>query len=103
MRTTGLPPSRSFPEEDRPKLRDRYLQMAREDPDLKVRNVSWRALAGGWGAPDIRAMKACLADESLSADERCGALQSLAVRESDSAEVRRRILEFYDQPPPPAS
>src|SRR5262249_33200419 len=86
-------------EQDIPQLWDRYLQLAREDPDTRVRNVCWRALAPGWDRPDIRAaMKSCLADESASSDERCGALQSLAAREGESAEVRRWILEFYAQP-----
>ncbi len=86
-------------EPDIPRLWDRYLQMAREDPDTRVRSVSWRALVTGWDRPDIRAaMKACLSDESASADERCGALNSLAAREGDSADVRRWILEFYEQP-----
>src|SRR5260370_3981477 len=86
-------------EQDRPKLWDRYLQMAREDPDTRVRNLCWRALATGWDRADIRAaMKACLADESASLEERCGAMQPLAAREGDNAEVRRRILEFYEQP-----
>ena len=43
-------------------------------------------------------MKACLANENASAEERCGALQSLASREGDSAEVQRGIMEFYEQP-----
>jgi SEC-C motif len=86
-------------EEDIPRLWDRFLQLAREDPDMRVRNVSWRALVTAWDRPDIRAaMKACLANESASAEERCGALQSLASREGDSAEVQRGIMEFYKQP-----
>jgi hypothetical protein len=86
-------------EQDIPRLWDRYLRMAREDPDARVRNVCWRALVTGWDRPDIRAaMKACLADGSASADERCGAMWSLATREGESAEVRRWILEFYAQP-----
>jgi hypothetical protein len=86
-------------EEDKPELWDRFLQMAREDPDMRVRNLSWRALVTGWDRADIRAaMKACLADENASPEERSGALQSLASRESDSPEVKQRILEFYEQP-----
>ncbi len=86
-------------EHDHPSLWDRFLQMARQDSDLKVRNLSWRALAGGWDRADIRAaMKAALADKTLSPEERCGALQSLAVRESDNAELRPYIMEFYEPP-----
>jgi HEAT repeat protein len=85
-------------EEDRPELWDRFLKMAREDPDLRVRNLSWRALVSGWDRPDIRAaMKACLADESASPEERCGAMQSLAARENTD-ELRRQIMDFYNQP-----
>ena len=86
-------------EQDQPKLWDRYLQMAREDPDTRVRNLCWRALTTGWDRADIRsAMKACLNDDNASPEERCGAMQSLAAREGDNAEVRRRILEFYNRP-----
>ena len=86
-------------EHDWPRLWDRFLQMARRDPDTRVRSVCWRALVTGWERLDIRAaMKDCLADENASAEERCGAMQSLAAREGDNAEVRRWILEFYKQP-----
>src|SRR5205085_68433 len=78
------------------RLWDRLLQMAREDPDTAVRAKAWEGLIDGWDRPDIRkAMRACLADEAASVEERMGALVSLAGREGEREDIHRSILDFY--------
>src|SRR5437867_2554704 len=72
--------------------------MAREDPDARVRGKCWQSLIDGWERPDIQqAMRACLADETASGEERLGALLSLAGREGGKPDIQRRILEFYER------
>jgi HEAT repeat protein len=87
-------------EEATPKrLWDRLLEVAREDPDARVRGECWQALMDGWDRADIRkAMHACLADESASPEERSGAMMSLASREGGTPEIERWILAFYERP-----
>ena len=81
------------------RLWDRLLRMAREDADVRVRSECWQALIDGWDRADIRqAMRACVADESASDEERAGALIALAGREGGEAEVRRAMLAFYERP-----
>jgi hypothetical protein len=81
------------------RLWDRLLQMAREDPDVRVRGECWQALMEGLDRSDIRkAMRACLADESASDEERSGALSALAGHEGADAEVQRAMLAFYERP-----
>jgi len=81
------------------RLWDRLLQMAREDPDTRVRGECWEALMEGLDRSDIRkAMRACLADQSASDEERSGALSALAARKGVDAEVERAILAFYERP-----
>ena len=81
------------------RLWDQLLQMAREDPDMRVRGECWEALLDGLDRPDIRkAMRACLANESASDEERSGALSALAAREGAGPDVQRAILAFYERP-----
>ena len=87
-------------EEPVPKrLWTRLLTMAREDPDVRVRSECWQALMDGWERADIRkAMRSCLADESASDTERCGAMAALAGREGSDAAVQRAMFAFYERP-----
>ncbi len=87
-------------EEPVPKrLWSRLLNMARTDPDVRVRSECWQALMDGWERADIRkAMRSCLADESASDVERCGALAALAGREGGDAAVQRAMATFYERP-----
>jgi HEAT repeat protein len=56
-------------------------------------------LIDGWERADIRkAMRAVLADEAASFEERAGALRSLAGREGEKPEIQRSMLAFYEQP-----
>src|SRR5439155_17755824 len=81
------------------RLWDRLLDMARNDTDARVRGKCWVALIDAWERTDIqKAMRACLADETASIEERMGALLSLAGREGDKPEIQRRIVEFYERP-----
>jgi HEAT repeat protein len=81
------------------RLWDQLLRMAREDPDARVRGECWDALTEGLDRPDIRkAMRACLADESVSDEERSGALSALAARYGVDAEIERVMLAFYERP-----
>jgi hypothetical protein len=81
------------------RLWDRLLKMAREDPDMRVRGECWEALMEGLDRSDIRkAMRACLADEAASDEERSGAISALAGREGADAEVERAMLAFYERP-----
>jgi hypothetical protein len=81
------------------RLWDRLLKMAREDPDARVRGECWEALMEGLDRSDIRkAMRACLANESGSDEERSGALSALAAHDGVDAEVERVILAFYERP-----
>jgi hypothetical protein len=80
------------------RLWDRLLKMAREDPDARVRGECWDALTEGLDRSDIRkAMRACLADESASDEERSGALSALAAHDGVDAEVERAMLAFYER------
>src|SRR5205823_4969825 len=81
------------------RLWDRLLQMARQDPDARVRGECWEALTEGLDRSDIRkAMRACLVDESAAEEERCGALSALAAHDGLDPEVERAILGFYQRP-----
>jgi hypothetical protein len=81
------------------RLWDRLLKIAREDPDARVRGECWQALMEGLYRSDIRkAMRACLADESGSDEERSGALSALAAHDGVHAEVERATLAFYERP-----
>jgi len=81
------------------RLWDKLLKMAREDPDTLVRGECWQALIDGWDRADIRkAMHAVLKDETASFEERSGALRSLAGREGEKPEVKRWMLQFYEDP-----
>jgi SEC-C motif len=81
------------------RLWDRLLQMAREDPDPRVRGECWEALMEALDRSDIRkAMRACLMDESASDEERSGALSALAAHDGVDADVERTIHAFYERP-----
>jgi hypothetical protein len=81
------------------RLWDHLLKMAREDPDVRVRGQCWEALLEGLDRSDIRnAMRACLADESASDDERSGALSALAAHDGVDEDVERVVLAFYERP-----
>ena len=81
------------------RLWERLLRMAREDSDTRVRGECWQALLEAWETPRFReAIRACVADESASLEERSGALISMAARDGGSDEAQRYMLAFYEHP-----
>ena len=77
--------------------RQRLFEVARGDSDPQVRGGAWRALSGETEHEEIyEAMLARVADESLPAVERGGALVGLALRLDDKA--RKYAKALYEKP-----
>ena len=82
-----------------PTLTARILDMARNDPETRVRAECWEALDGSLEEPGVReALVARLAEEAAPLEERCGALIALATEAGDQPALRATILEFYRKP-----
>ncbi len=80
------------------RVRERLFELAKSDPEPRVRGRAWEALGGLEDAEDIRrAMRERLLDETVAGEERSGALVGLALGQDDEA-VDRMMTEFYQQP-----
>ena len=76
----------------------RLLQLAKTDPDAKVRGACWEALAEFVDDPDLhRAMLKVMADTRAAVEERSGVVIALA-EQSDSAAIYQAILNLYQDP-----
>jgi hypothetical protein len=81
-----------------PKARVKLLELAKSDPDLKVRGACWQAMAEISQEPEVRrAMLAVIANPEASIEERAGAVVGLA-KLSDEAEVVQAIENLYQDP-----
>ena len=81
-----------------PEQRAKLLECARTDPDHPVRAHCWEALINSTDQPEvISAMLAALRDPSLSDVERKGLLVGMAP-ETERNEVRKAIVDLYQEP-----
>ena len=80
------------------KLRARLLQVAKTDPDAKVRGEAWESLEELKDEPELRrAMMAVLTDGAAPIEERGGTAVALA-QHSDVAAVFEAIEALYSDP-----
>ncbi|HYL39287.1 MAG TPA: SEC-C metal-binding domain-containing protein [Bryobacteraceae bacterium] len=80
------------------KARAKLLEMAKTDPDTKVRGAGWQTLGEISQEPEIRrAMLALIANQEASLEERAGAVVGLA-KSSDDPVVFRAIEGLYQDP-----
>jgi hypothetical protein len=78
--------------------RARLVQLAKTDPDPKVRGACWEALGEIGDDPELRqAMLKLLADPKAAIEERSGAAIGLA-EQSDNVAVYQAILNLYQDP-----
>ncbi len=79
-------------------VRARLVQLAKTDPDPKVRGACWEAFGEIGDDPDLRqAMLKVLADPKAAIEERSGAAIGLA-EQSDNVAVYQAILNLYQDP-----
>ena len=87
-----------FNRELTPDIRNKLLQLAREDESASVRARAWEGLMGVTEEPEvIEAMLGALRRSDLPVEERGGLLVGLAP-ETDRNEVRKEIFALYDIP-----
>ncbi|HEV2687706.1 MAG TPA: SEC-C metal-binding domain-containing protein [Bryobacteraceae bacterium] len=87
-RRTGIPP----------KIQARFVQLAKNDPDPKVRGECWEALEEIADEPEVRkAMLVVLADPNASLEEKGGAAVALA-QQVDNPKVVEAIEKLYTDP-----
>jgi hypothetical protein len=80
------------------KLRARLLQVAKTDPDAKVRGEAWESLEELNDEPEVRrAMMAVLTDAAAPIEERGGTAVALA-QHSDNRAVFEAIEQMYSDP-----
>ena len=80
------------------RAKSRLIQLAKMDPDAKVRGHAWEALADQTEEPEIRrALFAVIADTTKPLDERAGAIVALS-RHSDNLKVQKAIEDLYSEP-----
>ena len=88
----------SFPADIPLKVRARLLELAKADPDTKVRQACWETLGEVSDEPEVRrAMFAVIDNPDASVEEKSGAAVALA-RHSDNEKVFRAIEELYRNP-----
>lgn len=76
----------------------RLLELARNDPDPKVRGACWEALGDVSNEPEVRrAMLDVLTDSNASMEEKCGAAIALAPQ-TDNNVVFQTIESLYAEP-----
>jgi HEAT repeat protein len=86
-------------DEVEPELATRFLDLARNDPDEKVRATCWESLDGSLKVPGVQeAIEARLTDPAASIEERGGALVALATGDPDFPGLHDMILAFYRAP-----
>jgi hypothetical protein len=79
-------------------VRARLIELAKSDPDAKVRGACWEALGEVGDEPELgKAMLKVLADPQAPVEERAGAAVGLA-EQSDNAAVYDAILNLYQDP-----
>ena len=79
-------------------VRARLIELAKSDPDAKVRGACWEALGEIGDEPELRtAMLKVLADSKAPIEERGGAIIGLAEQSSNPA-VYSAILNLYQDP-----
>ncbi|MGA7415840.1 MAG: HEAT repeat domain-containing protein [Bryobacteraceae bacterium] len=88
-----------FNREIEPEVREKLFELAKTDPDVKVRARAWEALADGSDeTPDVvEAMLRIMRDPETPLEEQAGVLVGLSP-EADRNEVRRAMEEMYRQP-----
>jgi hypothetical protein len=88
----------SFPAEIPPKVQARLLEMAKTDPDHKVRQNCWETLTEVSDEPEVRrAMLAVIENPEASLEEKSGVAIALA-RQTDNAKVVQTIEQLYQNP-----
>ncbi len=88
----------SFPAEIPLKVRAKLLELAKTDPDMKVRQACWETLGEVSDEPEVRrAMLAVIENPNSSLEEKSGAAVALA-RQTDNAKVVQAIEELYQNP-----
>jgi hypothetical protein len=76
----------------------RLLELAKTDPDARVRGECWESLEAVSDEPEVRrAMLGVLADAGASIEEKCGAAVALA-QHTDNAAVFQAIEDLYADP-----
>jgi HEAT repeat protein len=76
----------------------RLIQLAKNDPEPKVRGRAWETLTDVTDEPEIRrAMQAVIDDSATPLDEKAGAIVGMAPY-SDSPKVRKAIEALYANP-----
>lgn len=80
------------------RIEARFLEMARHDPDRKVRGECWQSLEQVSDEPEVRrAMHAVLSDADASLEEKGGAAIALA-QQTDNNAVFEAIEKLYADP-----
>jgi hypothetical protein len=80
------------------KTRAKLLELAKNDPDLKVRGACWQTMGEISEEPEIRrSMLAVIANADASMAERAGAVVGLA-KLSDDPSVFQAIEDLYENP-----
>lgn len=88
----------SFPAEIPPRVQARLLELAKTDPDHKVRQNCWETLGEVSDEPEVRrAMLAVIENPEASLEEKSGVAVALA-RQTDNATVVQTIEELYLNP-----
>ena len=88
----------SFPAELPLKVRARLLDLAKTDPDMKVRQACWETLGEVSDEPEVRrSMLAVLNNPDASVEEKSGAAVALS-RQADNSRVFEAIEELYQNP-----
>src|SRR5271165_1066798 len=88
-----------FNREIEPEVREKLFELAKTDPEVKVRARAWEALADvSDETPDVvEAMLRIMRDPETPLEEQAGVLVGLSP-EADRNEVRRAMEEMYKQP-----
>jgi HEAT repeat protein len=80
------------------KVKARLIQLAKNDPEPKVRGRAWETLIDASDEPEIRrAMQAVVDNPAAPLDERAGAIVGLAGY-ADTPKVRKAIEDLYANP-----
>jgi hypothetical protein len=80
------------------KIEARLLQLAKSDPDVRIRGECWETLADIADEPEARkAMLAVLADPNAQVEEKAGVAVALA-QQCDNETVAKAIEDLYTNP-----
>jgi hypothetical protein len=82
-----------------PDVAGKILDVARTDPDVRVRAIAWECLEGLEEPAEIAAaLRARLEDATAPLAERAGALVALARDAENDEALARLVLEFHERP-----